>query len=77
VGLVTQSWGGWAVDVVKGTAISAGIAAGGGAILVLALERFGLPLIIRPAFTLGGRGGGRWEGLHLGMPGTRRLRARL
>ena len=41
VGLVTQSWGGWGVDVVKGTAISAVLAAGGGAVLVLAIGRFG------------------------------------
>ena len=31
VGLVTQSWGGWAVDVAKGTAIGSVFAAGGGA----------------------------------------------
>jgi STE24 endopeptidase len=36
VGLVTQSWGGWAADVVKGTAIGAGISAAGGALLVAA-----------------------------------------
>ncbi len=41
VGLVTQSWGGWGVDIVKGTAISAALAAGGGAVLVLAIGRFG------------------------------------
>jgi STE24 endopeptidase len=41
VGLVTQSWGGWAVDVAKGTAISGALAAGGGAVLVLGMRRFG------------------------------------
>jgi STE24 endopeptidase len=41
VGLVTQSWGGWAVDVLKGTGISGGLAAGGGAVLVLGMRRFG------------------------------------
>jgi STE24 endopeptidase len=32
VGLVTQSWGGWGADVVKATAIGAGVAAGGAAL---------------------------------------------
>jgi STE24 endopeptidase len=41
VGLVTQSWGGWAVDLAKGTAISGALAAGGGAVLVLGMRRFG------------------------------------
>jgi STE24 endopeptidase len=41
VGLVTQSWGGWAVDVVKGTAIGGAMAAGGGAVLILGMRRFG------------------------------------
>ena len=41
VGLVTQSWGGWGVDVVKGTAIGAGMAAAGGAVLVLGMRLFG------------------------------------
>jgi STE24 endopeptidase len=41
VGLVTQSWGGWAVDIVKGTAITGALAAGGGAVLVLGMRRFG------------------------------------
>src|SRR3954453_19486295 len=41
VGLVTQSWAGWGVDVAKGTAISAALAAGGGALLVLVIGRFG------------------------------------
>jgi STE24 endopeptidase len=41
VGLVTQSWGGWAVDVVKGTAIGSGFVAGGGALLAAGMRRFG------------------------------------
>jgi STE24 endopeptidase len=41
VGLVTQSWGGWAVDVAKGTAISAALSAGGGAALAEGMRRFG------------------------------------
>jgi STE24 endopeptidase len=41
VGLVTQSWGGWGADVVKGTAISGAMAAAGGAVLVLVMGRFG------------------------------------
>jgi STE24 endopeptidase len=41
VGLVTQSWGGWAVDTVKSTAIGGVFAAGGGALLVLGVRRFG------------------------------------
>jgi STE24 endopeptidase len=41
VGLVTQSWGGWAVDVVKGTAIAGVMTSAGGALLVVALRRFG------------------------------------
>ncbi len=41
VGLVTQSWAGWGADVVKSTAIGAGMAAGGGAVLVLGMRRFG------------------------------------
>jgi STE24 endopeptidase len=41
VGLVTQSWGGWAVDVAKGTAISAGFTAAGGAALTVLTDRFG------------------------------------
>jgi STE24 endopeptidase len=41
VGLVTQSWGGWGVDVVKGTAIGGVFAAGGGALLVVGMRRFG------------------------------------
>ena len=41
VGLVTQSWTGWAGDRVKGTAIGAGFAALGGAVLVLVMRRFG------------------------------------
>lgn len=41
VGLVTQSWGGWALDTAKSTAIGAGFAAGGGALLVFGMRRFG------------------------------------
>jgi STE24 endopeptidase len=41
VGLVTQSWGGWGVDVVRTEAIGAAIAAGGGALLVFGMRRFG------------------------------------
>jgi STE24 endopeptidase len=41
VGLVTQGWGGWAVDVAKSTAIEAVIAAGGGALLVGGVRRLG------------------------------------
>ena len=41
VGLVTQSWLGWAGDVAKGVAIGAVIAGAGGALLVFAMRRFG------------------------------------
>lgn len=41
VGLVTQSWGGWAGDVAKSQAIGAGIAGAGGALLVFGMRRFG------------------------------------
>ena len=41
VGLVTQDWAGYAGDVVKGTAIGAGLAAVGGALLVFGMRRFG------------------------------------
>ena len=41
VGLVTQSWGGWAVDVGKGTAIGGVMAGAGGALLVVGMRRFG------------------------------------
>jgi STE24 endopeptidase len=41
VGLVTQSWTGWAGDVAKSQAIGAGFAALGGAALVLGMRRFG------------------------------------
>jgi STE24 endopeptidase len=41
VGLITQSWGGWAIDVAKGSAINSLFAAGGGALLVVGLRRFG------------------------------------
>jgi STE24 endopeptidase len=41
VGLVTQSWGGWAVDLVKAQAVTAPVAAGAGALLDLGKRRFG------------------------------------
>jgi STE24 endopeptidase len=41
VGLVTQSWGGWAVDVAKGTAIGAAFGAAAGAALAAGVRRFG------------------------------------
>ena len=41
VGLVTQSWTGWAGDVVKSEAIGAVFAAAGGALLVFGMRRFG------------------------------------
>ena len=41
VGLVTQSWGGWAVDLAKSGAISSVFAAGGGALVVIGVRRFG------------------------------------
>ena len=41
VGLVTQSWGGWAVDVTKGAAIGGVMAGAGGALLVVGMRRFG------------------------------------
>jgi len=41
VGLVTQDWVGWLGDVAKSTAIGAGFAAAGGAVLVLGMRRFG------------------------------------
>jgi STE24 endopeptidase len=41
VGLVTQSWGGWAVDLVKATAIGAAFSAAGGAALTAGMRRFG------------------------------------
>jgi Zn-dependent protease with chaperone function len=41
VGLVTQSWGGWAVDVAKGTAIGATFSAAAGAALAAGVRRFG------------------------------------
>jgi STE24 endopeptidase len=39
-GLSTQSWGGWAGDLVKSTAISAVFAAAGAALLLAAMRRF-------------------------------------
>jgi STE24 endopeptidase len=41
VGLVTQSWGGWAADRAKSLAIEAGLAAPGGALLVAGVQRLG------------------------------------
>src|SRR5947207_5304364 len=41
VGLVTQSWAGWAGDVAKATAIGSTLAAGGGAALEMLRRRFG------------------------------------
>jgi STE24 endopeptidase len=41
VGLVTQSWAGWAGDVAKSQVIGSGIAAAGGALLVVGMRRFG------------------------------------
>lgn len=41
VGLITQSWGGWAADTAKSTAIGGVFAAGGGALLVVGMRRFG------------------------------------
>ena len=41
MGLVTQSWGGWAVDLGKGAAIGAGMSAAGGAALIAGVQRFG------------------------------------
>jgi STE24 endopeptidase len=40
VGLITQGWPGWAGDVVRAEASGAGIAAGGGALLVFGMRRF-------------------------------------
>jgi STE24 endopeptidase len=39
VGLVTQSWRGWAVDLAKSTAIETVLAAGGGALVAAAIRR--------------------------------------
>jgi STE24 endopeptidase len=41
VGLITQSWGGWAGDVVKSAAIASVFAAGGGALVAFGIRRFG------------------------------------
>jgi STE24 endopeptidase len=41
VGLVTQSWTGWAGDVVLGTAIEAVLVGAGGGLLVFGMRRFG------------------------------------
>jgi STE24 endopeptidase len=40
VGLITQSWRGWAVDLVKSTTIGAGLAAGAGAAAVAVTQRY-------------------------------------
>lgn len=40
VGLATQSWGGWAVDVAKSTAIGAALAGAGGVLLLGLMRRF-------------------------------------
>jgi STE24 endopeptidase len=40
VGLITQSWGGWAVDLIKADAIQAALAAAGGATVVAATRRY-------------------------------------
>lgn len=40
VGLVTQSWGGWAVDLVKSAAIEAAMASGAGAAMVALTRRY-------------------------------------
>lgn len=40
VGLATQSWGGWASDVAKSSAIGALFAAAGGALLIALMRRF-------------------------------------
>ena len=40
VGLVTQSWGGWAVDVGKATALEVGFAGGAGAGMMALIRRF-------------------------------------
>jgi Zn-dependent protease with chaperone function len=41
VGLVTQSWGGWAGDLAKGLGIESALAAAGGALLVAGTRRLG------------------------------------
>lgn len=41
VGLVTQSWGGWAADLAKTTALGGAFAAAGGAALTAGMRRFG------------------------------------
>jgi STE24 endopeptidase len=40
VGLATQSWRGWASDLVKGSAIEAGLAAGAGAVVTALMARY-------------------------------------
>ncbi len=41
VGLVTQSWGGWAEDLLKAQSISAPLSAGAGTLLVAGMQRHG------------------------------------
>jgi STE24 endopeptidase len=41
VGLITQSWGGWAGDVVKSTALGGAFSAAGGAAVTFGIGRFG------------------------------------
>ncbi len=41
VGLVTQSWGGWATDLVKAQAISAPLSGAGGWLVVAGMRRYG------------------------------------
>jgi STE24 endopeptidase len=40
VGLITQSWGGWVVDLVKSTAIEATLASGAGAAVLALIRRY-------------------------------------
>jgi STE24 endopeptidase len=54
VGLITQSWGGWAVDLAKGEAIGGAFAAAGGAALTFGMRRFGRAWWAPAAATLSG-----------------------
>jgi STE24 endopeptidase len=56
VGLVTQSWTGWAEDVAKSQAIAAVIAAAGAGLLVLGMRRFGSRWWIAGAVVIVGYG---------------------
>ncbi len=56
VGLVTNSWGGWAADQAKGTAINGAMSAAGGALLVLGIRRFGSRWWIAGAAAISGFG---------------------